>query len=137
MSWNTPCLVYRPSMRTWLLAASPGVFPIDTIVATRAQDTFNVANSRPESGDRAVVWRREGVEPAAVVAFAEITSPAEIIDASDDEWLRAGPHAGPRPRVRLRYLLSPELPMVIDGPHASLLNRVGVKGQRVARLISR
>lgn len=83
-------------------------------------------------GDKVIIWKAlGGSQRRGVVALGEIISDPEIIQAADNHFLvDSSLGHSPEPRVRIRYVCPPRLPLRIGDAMEPVLERLSVSRAR-------
>lgn len=95
--------------------ANPDRYDVDTAVDQIPVDTWNVGNRHVSAGDHVAIFRLAGTQGAdrAIIAFGVVlTDPEPMRDIPNDLWTDPGDGATIEPRVRLRYVRSPNGPLL-------------------------
>jgi hypothetical protein len=113
--------------QNWALCVDPSVYRIEDALSEQAESLWTTKRSQVRMGDRVLIWRTTGKDgQRGVVALGEVISDAEIRhDAGSPYWIGAGAGATPEPRVLVRYVHAPQLPLWL-GEHRSLLADLSV-----------
>jgi hypothetical protein len=79
-------------------------------------DTWTVKGSDVRAGDRAIIWQtQDSTGKRGVVAFAEVlTDPEMGADSGNPYWVNPAQGDVPYPRVWVKYILPPGVPLWID-----------------------
>lgn len=118
--------------RCWAFAAEPSFFPVVDAITEKTFDWWTSKGRDIQAGDRAIVWKYQGKEQTrGVVALAEVLSdPAMVKGGRDAPASELNPAYPPAERVRIRYVLSPNLPLWVGGPADDVLNQLSVSKAR-------
>ena len=125
------------SLQYWAFCADPDSYRIEDAVRELDRGVWTVPKGDVHEGDRAIIWKALGRTSGreahrGIVAFAEVLKDPEVItDPNVAYWNVSDPraHAAVR-RVRVRYVVTPALPLWLDGPHHDLLADLSVsRGQ--------
>jgi len=113
--------------RYWALFANPETYRIDEAVVELAEDLWVTAGRPIRSGDRLLIWRGRGRGSSrGVVALGKvIAEPQAVSDASNPYWVVAPSSADTKLRVRVRYIVTPRLPLRLD-EHDDVLGQLSV-----------
>ena len=116
--------------RYWAVCADPRQYRVLDAVREREFDTWTTKNKSIQAGDRLMIWKTAGKdEHRGVVAFAEVISDPQVRgDADNPYWIV--PDDSPAPRVQVRYVRSPNLPLWIGGEQSALLEELSVARAR-------
>jgi hypothetical protein len=132
--WLFSTSTHKDGMRPryWAVVAVPGVYNLDAALAETDEHVWTTKRSAVRKGDRLALWRGLKDGHRGVVAFAEVMSDPAVVGSPPEYkrfWNIEPPHA-PEPRVRIKFVRSPRLPLWIDSPHGRLLKQLTVsRGQ--------
>jgi hypothetical protein len=96
----------------WAFLANPQTYAIEAAIRDLAEDTWTTKNHDVRSGDRVIIWKAKGKDPVrGIVAFAEVISDPEITISAHREYWGKPEEIKSEPSVRIRYVLTPLLPL--------------------------
>jgi hypothetical protein len=106
--------------RYWAFQANPRVYNIEAAVHQLEEDTWTTKEKDVRKGDRVVIWKALGdSHRRGVVALGEVTSDPQLTQDADNRfWVDRGSGRTTEPRVRVRYVLPPLLPLWLGDPAA-------------------
>lgn len=116
-----------PARRCWALFANPDTYRIDEAVIKLTEDTWVTAGRPMRPGDRVLLWKGKGRgAQRGIVALGEVvTEPTPMSDASNPYWVTAPSTSDVQPRVRVRYVVPPALPLWLAA-HEEVLGQLSV-----------
>jgi hypothetical protein len=105
----------------WTLVANPDIYEIDRAIREISEDTWTTKRRALSAGDRVAIWRAAGRRrmPRGVIAFGEVLSDPAEMPYDSPYWINE--LSGDEPRVRVRYILPPGLPL-LEQAHGELLD---------------
>jgi hypothetical protein len=115
--------------RYWAFQANPRVYRIEEAVRQLEEDTWTTKEKDVRKGDKIVIWKALGdSHRRGVVALGEVISDPELMqDANNGFWVDRSSGRTMEPRVRVRYVLPPLLPLWLGDPAApSVLEKLTV-----------
>ncbi|HLX41296.1 MAG TPA: EVE domain-containing protein, partial [Ktedonobacteraceae bacterium] len=106
----------------WAFILNPGTFKVEDVVdkAIRGQEEvyWLVRNREVRKGDRAIIWKTKGnktkniKQRSGIIALAEVLEDPKLMNDPDrDGWVKQNKADKDANRVRIRYLVSPNLPL--------------------------
>jgi hypothetical protein len=100
----------------WALCAKPQKYKVREAVLDGKPSYWITNRSDVRKGDFAVIWQgRDKQGKRGIVAFAEILSdPVELEDYDDPYWIKQEESQRQKPRVPVKFHLSPCLPLWVD-----------------------
>lgn len=109
-------------MNYWAFILNPGIFKVEDVVekAIREQEEvyWLVGNRKVRKGDRAIIWKTKGnktknnKQRSGIIALAEVLEDPKLMkDPDRDGWVKQNKADEVANRVRIRYLVSPNLPL--------------------------
>jgi EVE domain len=106
----------------WTLVANPDIYEIDRAIAEISEDTWTTKGRPVAKGDRVTIWRAGGRRRLSrgVIALGEVVTDPEDRPYDSPYWIHE--LEGEEPRVGVRYVVPPGLPLLVDGPHAEILD---------------
>ena len=121
-----------PRPRYWAFQANPRIYNIEAAVRHLEIDTWPTKDRDVREGDKVVIWKaRGGSQRSGVVALGEVISNPELIQEAGNRFLvdsKAG-HTS-EPRVRVRYICPPLLPLWLGDAMEPVLERLSVSRAR-------
>ena len=119
--------------RYWAYLAKPSTYRIEDALAHLDTDWWPTKGRAIEIGDRLVFWRAQN-RPRdlrrGVVALGEVIGGPEPGTDADNEFWAVAPPKEPEPRMKVRYVILPGLPLWLDGPADAVLRDLSVsRGQ--------
>jgi hypothetical protein len=104
----------------WAFQANPRVYNIEAAVRHLEEDTWTTKGKDVRKGDKVVIWKALGdSHRRGVVALGEVISdPEPMQDANNRFWVDRDSGRTTEPRVRVRYVLPPLLPLWLGDPAA-------------------
>jgi predicted RNA-binding protein with PUA-like domain len=126
----------------WALNANPDNYRIEDAATQVEFDNWVTKGSEIHEGDRAIIWKAKGhSKTTGIVALAAIIADPGIAPDLHPEYQQyASPphHSGPiEEMVTLRYVLAPNLPLWLDGPHHDLLSSLNIVRGNARRSVYR
>jgi predicted RNA-binding protein with PUA-like domain len=121
-----------PRPRYWAFQANPRIYNIEAAVRHLEVDTWPTKDRDVREGDKVVIWKaRGGSQRSGVVALGEVISDPELIKAASNRFL-VDSNAGhtSEPRVRVRYICPPLLPLWLGDAMEPVLERLSVSRAR-------
>lgn len=114
--------------RYWALGANPKQFQVDQAIRDNACHTWLSGRSDVRQGDRAVIWKFKGNgRDRGIIAFAEVLTDPEVDLEPSAYWITSSVPDKSKPRVRVRFVLSPALPLWMGGPAHDILTSLTVR----------
>lgn len=119
-----------PSRRFWAFLANPKHYRIVEAVRQLTEDYWTVRDKDVEKGDRVAIWKAKGKDSnRGIVALAEVISSPRILPLPEElkKYVLNEEISAPQRRVRVRYFLTPKLPLWMEGASTdSVLRRLTV-----------
>ena len=115
-------------MGYWVLAADPRRFRVVDSIANEETAWWRTGGSPIARGDRVAIWKYRGSdEHRGIVALGEVISEPEIRAAASPYWIGdAEPLAEAAPRVLIRYVKNPSLPLWLTTDRGSVVGELSV-----------
>ena len=118
-------------MPYWVLASHPANFRVLDSVLERDEDWWRTGGRPLAAGDRVAIWKYKGAESQrGVIALGEVVSDPVVMELRDEDdpyWLGRGrPLPATAPRVRVRYVRPPRLPLWYGEHPTSIVNDLSV-----------
>lgn len=97
----------------WAFCAHPSQYRIMDAIRDCEFDSWNIKRGNVRAGDSAIIWKAKGrEEQRGIVALAEVLSnPTPGLDPNRAYWVDPHQIDEPVPRVTVRYLVPPTLPL--------------------------
>lgn len=114
-------------MTYWALVANPLRYDIDAAVEQLPENLWTTKRYPIARGDRVLIWRARGRHgPRGIIALGEVLDdPADRPDAGSPFWVDPSAASQIEPRVRIRYVRPPRLPLWVDDTRNGVLRRRG------------
>ena len=114
----------------WATVCNPDRYRFDDDYRSLAESVWMVPRGAPQAGDGLLIWLAGGKRktPRGVVAICTVLTDPEVFAAPpqlNQFWAEPQPNAAAR-RVWVRYERCPGLPLLLGGPHDSLLRQLSV-----------
>jgi len=112
----------------WAFLANPKYYNIEKAVKNLEQDTWTIKRSNILKGDQAIIWKAKGNDDyRGIVAFADVISnPKLLTDISNPYWVNHVASNQLEPRVIIRYISHPFLPIWLNSRTEKLLLKLSV-----------
>ena len=114
----------------WATVCNPDRYRFDDDYRSLAESVWIVPRGAPRAGDGLLIWLAGGKRktPRGVVAIGTVLTDPEVFAAPpqlNQFWVEPQPNSAAR-RVWVRYERCPGLPLLLGGPHDSLLRQLSV-----------
>ena len=118
--------------RYWAFQANPNIYNIEAAVRHLEVDTWPTRERDIRIGDKVIIWKALGSSHRrGVVALGEVISDPALIQAANDHFLIDSSSGQTlEPRVRVRYVCPPRLPLWVGDAMESVLERLSVSRAR-------
>ena len=118
--------------RYWAFQANPNIYNIEAAVRRLEVDTWPTRERDIRIGDKVIIWKALGSSHRrGVVALGEVISDPALIQAANDPFLIDSSSGQTlEPRVRVRYVCPPRLPLWVGDAMESVLERLSVSRAR-------
>jgi hypothetical protein len=99
------------------LNANPGVYRVEDAVANLGTDLWNAKKARFEAGDRVIIWKSYGTRGPRRDRHRGVVALGEVLDSPSERpslsryWIAPATGALIQPRVEVRYIRPPNLPL--------------------------
>jgi 5-methylcytosine-specific restriction protein A len=117
--------------RYWAFNANPRVYNIEQAVRILEIDTWTTKGKPIHIGDKVIIWKSLGGprRRRGIVALGEvITEPEVRVDADNPFWMGPGLGSMPEPRIEVRYVVPPRLPLWYGDADVPVLSELTVNG---------
>ena len=106
------------SRRYFALNANPNTYRVQEAVTSLETDYWTTGRSRLSPGDRVLIWKSYGRQGRSarrgIVAFGEVLESAKPQPAFNEFWVRKEDGQKVVDRIKVRYVLPPNLPLWED-----------------------
>jgi hypothetical protein len=118
--------------RYWAFQANPNIYDIEAAVRNLDVDTWPTKERDVRMGDKVILWKAlGGSHRRGVVALGEVICDPELIQAQGNHFLvDSGSGHTSEPRVRIRYICPPRLPLWVGDAMEPVLERLSVSRAR-------
>jgi predicted RNA-binding protein with PUA-like domain len=118
--------------RYWAFQANPNIYNIEAAVRHLEVDTWPTRERDIRMGDKVIIWKALGnSHRRGVVALGEVISDPELGPAANSQFLvNSSSGQTPEPRVQVRYICPPLLPLWIGDAMEPVLERLSVSRAR-------
>lgn len=126
-----PSRATEAAPKYWALFADPKTYKIGEAIRDPRPDRWVTAGKPIGRGDLLLIWQGKGRgQHRGVVAFGEVMSdPAQLDDSANPYWVVPPSPDQVEPRVAVRYVVPPRLPLWFDD-HPQLLESLSVARAR-------
>jgi len=114
--------------RYWSLTANPKVYNVRKALADGEREFYWTSKkAKMGPGDGVVIWKAKGKEETrGVVALGEVLEPPVEMELPDDEYWTFPMEKGREPRVKIRVVLPPSLPLWVENDTSGVLRSLAV-----------
>ena len=119
--------------RYWTLRARQDLYRVEDAVRELQTDLWVTRGSDIRAGDRVAIWKLKGRSNThGVIALGEVlTGPRDLADLDNPFWVDAERATQVEPRVRVRYVLPPNVPLWLPHPLLDDFNAAKAHGGTV------
>jgi len=119
--------------RYWALCANPATYRVEQAVRELETDLWTTGGRPIRAGDWVVIWKSKGPdERRGVVALGEVVSDPQLLPDDDNPyWVITPPPGQVEPRVLVRYVRPPGLPLWEPDPTLESLSVSRARGGTV------
>lgn len=117
----------------WAVVVNPKFYRIADVLLNETEDTWTVNDSDVRAGDRLALWKAKAGETSrGIIAFAEVLSDPSVMEvpATHRSYCIDPDLLQPRPRVKIRYVHSSNLPLWLGEPGNEKLEALSVARAR-------
>ena len=106
----------------WALCAVPWKYDIVEATKRRKEDLWKTKGKAIRTGDHVLIWQSAGHDgKRGVVAFGQVLDDPLSRSDEDNPYWKVRPEVAEELRVKIKYVLAPKLPLLVDGPAAAIL----------------
>lgn len=118
----------RQERKFWAFAANPQTYRIEEAVRALPTDNWTTKGKDVQAGDRVIIWKTLGRDGyRGIVALAEVLSDREVgLDDENRYWVDPSSGNESAERVKVRYVLPPNLPLWLSPSPADPLRELSV-----------
>lgn len=112
----------------WSLTAHPREYNVRKALADgRREFYWTSKKAKMDTGDGVVIWKAKGSEDTrGVVALGEVLETPRMIELADDEYWVNPLEKRREPRVKIRVVLPPGVPLWLENDHSGTLKTLAV-----------
>lgn len=116
----------------WAFLADPTRYHIEKAIHSKEADTWVTRGRKIKAGDKVIVWKsaRDDGKRGMVALGEVLTDPEMLTDNENPFWVKPPKSDEAEERVRVRYVLLPNLPLWLHEDTSDVLNSLSVSRAR-------